>query len=57
MVCVIVIVVTVVGLVLVGSVVAMFCRPVVVRSRVVLGCMRAKFRESQVDAVVLEVFS
>jgi hypothetical protein len=56
MICVIVVVITVVGLVLIGSVVAMFCRPVVVRSRVVLRCMRAKFRKAKVDAVVLEVF-
>ena len=54
---VIVVVVAVVGLVLVGSVVAMICRPFVIRSRVVLGCMRAKFRKAKVDAVVLEVFS
>ena len=54
---VVVVVVAVVGLVLIGSVVPLLRRPFVVRSRVVLRCMRAEFRKAQVDAVVLEVFS
>ena len=57
MLCVVVVVVAVVGLVLIGSVVPLLRRPFVVRSRVVLRCMRAEFRKAQVDAVVLEVFS